>query len=557
MMKAVNTKLENESRKEINKEFTPRAVIWGLVIGLLMLCMTLYLMVMVGVTVAISPLSALLGLAVLPIIGGMATKKEINIVQTIASSVAASGMAASTSFAGAMLFGYKFNWMIFITILLISTTLGICFITLLRKHMTEDPSLKFPASIVCKTVIDKAENRPKLEIRMILIFMVGTIIFSIFQNIIPVIPTMVDFSKYLPTGMLLNIAIMPMLVAMGYIIGSKLGIMLMISSLFANIVVAPIGTNLGWYPNPQANFPVMQNFNLSIVLGLAISGSVIPLFKQRKSLLKTFNLRNVNLKEEGKNIPVKLMIIVGSVCILVAILFYKIALNVNPMVIILTACSMILLAVMTVRVAAESGLGVGAIADMTLVLIIGTIIGKPIITLLIVGMGTSITALANDTMNDLKTGQMINASPKKQVLGQFIGLVPGVLVGIALVYAIITAKGLGTPEAPFPIAKMYYGMTAAATGQGPAGIISMMRMGIGALGGIILSFFGISGTAIAVTFYLPSGYIIAIGIGGILRKLVERFKGRELGEKYVNAATGVFLGDGLVTVLSLLVSLFV
>ena len=413
-MKESTSTFEKKTNR-VEKEFTVRAIFWGIIVGLIMMALLIYLGAVAGMDFNVSPVASILGVILIPLIGGPTNKKEINIMQTTASAVALSCTGLAIYYVAAMFLGYEFKWSVIIITLLLANLIGICFVTLLRKQMVEDPSLPFPQSIMCKTAIDNGGNLTGKDAKILFLFIAIGLIIVFMQNILGIIPAMIDFSKYLPEGMVMGVLLMPMMLGMGYILGFKISIILLIGSLVSNLVLGPIGTNLGWYVNPQVDYSGMQNFNIPIMVGMSLFASVIPLIKQRKAILRAFSFNSSNLDEESKVVPVKLMIICMIICILGAIVFYKITYNINPIHMLFFVILGMATALISVRIQAESGLSAALAFSVFQIVIVYSIIREPIVTLLISFMSGAITLLAQNTMMDLKTGYMLGASPKKQV----------------------------------------------------------------------------------------------------------------------------------------------
>ena len=70
--------------------------------------------------------------------------------------------------------------------------------------MVEDPSLPFPQSIMCKTAIDNGGNLTGKDAKILFLFIAIGLIIVFMQNILGIIPAMIDFSKYLPEGMVME-----------------------------------------------------------------------------------------------------------------------------------------------------------------------------------------------------------------------------------------------------------------------------------------------------------------------------------------------------------------
>lgn len=545
-MKESTSTFEKKTNR-VEKEFTVRAIFWGIIVGLIMMALLIYLVAVAGMDLNVSPVASILGVILIPLIGGPTNKKEINIMQTTASAVALSCTGLAIYYVAAMFLGYEFKWSVIIITLLLANLIGICFVTLLRKQMVEDPSLPFPQSIMCKTAIDNGGNLTGKDAKILFLFIAIGLIIVFMQNILGIIPAMIDFSKYLPEGMVMGVLLMPMMLGMGYILGFKISIILLIGSLVSNLVLGPIGTNLGWYVNPQVDYSGMQNFNIPIMVGMSLFASVIPLIKQRKAILRAFSFNSSNLDEESKVVPVKLMIICMIICILGAIVFYKITYNINPIHMLFFVILGMATALISVRIQAESGLSAALAFSVFQIVIVYSIIREPIVTLLISFMSGAITLLAQNTMMDLKTGYMLGASPKKQVWAQIIGIIPGIIIGTVFFYGLVKTHGLSSNHISYPIGKMYYSIASGLSGE-MSNVFDMGRFVIGSIIGLAMSFIGLPAGALAITLYLMPSVVLNLSIGGIIRGFIEKRFGEKRAETYNNAATGLVIGDALVAI---------
>ncbi len=538
------------------KEFTVRAVVWGVVIGALLLGVYMALQVMTGIGVGMSPVSALLALILLPIIGGKASRKEINVVQTIASTVTVGGAVVTSTLAAMLMGGAEFNFLSFTISVLLPGIVGICMVSLFRKRMVEDPSLPFPQAIACVTVIEKVDSTSKKEKLLLLFSILAGIGISALYNF-GIIPMSVSLNGLLPAGMLLGVAFMPLLFGIGYLIGFKISAVMMIGAVISNIVLSAIGTSAGWYPNPATpeGAGAMQQFNLSLVIGIAFAGAIVTLVKQAvlsARAKKCLSREPTAIIGKDTEIPVKLLCAIGTVTFVVIVIYYKAALQISPLLTLIAELGMVVIAYLDIRAMGESGLTISAVFSLVLIFILGAILKDPMPTLFVLTISVSMMGLAGDTMTDLKTGHMIGASARKQMWCQFIGLVPGAILSVLILFLIVKTRGIGTPEAPFPIAAMFFGMAQSAGG---AAILDGVRMAIGAVVGIGVALFNLPAVAFGISFYLPISYIASIFIGGAVRGLVEKLCGVETANVWVNAASGLIISDGFITLIAMVIQL--
>lgn len=545
---------ENTVNTPCEKEFTARAVIWGLLIGVLLLGVYMALQIMTGIGVGMSPVAALLGLVLVPIFGGKASKKEINIVQTIASAVTVGGAVVTTTLAAILMGGAEFNFMSFLTSILLPGIVGICMVSLFRKRMVEDTSMPFPQAIACLSAVEKVDSTSRKEKRLLLIFILVGIAISGLYNF-GVIPPMVDISSVLPTGMLLGISFMPLLFGIGYLIGFKISVVMLIGGIISNLILSVIGTKVGWYPNPATpeGYSIMQQFNLSFVIGIAFAGAFVPLIKQALlSARQRKSVEKLTSAPAGKDteIPVGLLCLIGAIALIAVVVYYKVSLGVSPVLTLIAELGMVVIAYLDIRSMGESGLTVSSVFSLVLIFVLGGLLKDATLTLFVMTISVSMMGLAGDTMTDLKTGHFVGASPRKQMWGQFIGLIPGSILSVLILFLVLKTRGIGTAEAPFPAAAMFFGMAQGAT-MGSASILNGIRLLIGAVAGVGVSLFNLPAVAFAMSFYLPMAYLVSIFVGGLIRLVLEKRKGMATAETWVNAASGLVISDGFITLIAM------
>jgi len=541
---------------ENQKEFTFRAVLWGIIVGIIMMALLIYLAAVAGMDLNVSPVASVLGVILIPLVGGATNKKEINIMQTTASAVALSCSGLAVNYISAILLGYEYNWYSIIIPLFLANMIGICFVTLIRKQMVEDPNLLFPQSVMCKTAIDNAGKLTGRDAKLLFLFTFIGLVVVFLQNVVGIIPVVFDFTKFLPKGMVMGILMMPMMLGMGYILGFKISIILLAGSLISNIILAPIGTNLGWYTNPQVDYSAMQNFNIPIMIGMSLFASVIPLLRQRKAFFEAFKIGGNGLGEESKFISSRSLILCMVVCSIGILVFYKAVYDVNPLYMLFFLVLGMATALIAVRVQAESGLSAALAFTIFQIIVVYSIIKDPIIAILISFMSGAITLLAQNTMMDLKTGYMLDASPIKQVWCQIIGIIPGIIIGTIFFYGLLKTYGTTSEYMSYPIGKMYYAVASGLSGTaGATNVFHAGRFILGSLIGVVMSFIGLPAGALAITLYLSPAVVSSVAVGGVIRGAVEKSLGNSKAEFYNNAATGLVVGDALVAVLIVVMSM--
>lgn len=162
-----------------------------------------------------------------------------------------------------------------------------------------------------------------------------------------------------------------------------------------------------------------------------------------------------------------------------------------------------------------------------------------------------IAAIAGDTSQDLKTGFLLGATPKKQQMGEMLGVVVSGLAIGGVLYLLNAAWGYGTAEIPAPQAQLMKMIVEGIMGGNlPWGLVF-----VGVFLAICLEILRIPVMPFAIGLYLPIYLNATIMIGGIVRGLLDRRKGVDEKTKTAQVTdgtlycAGMIAGEGLVGIL--------
>ncbi len=164
-------------------------------------------------------------------------------------------------------------------------------------------------------------------------------------------------------------------------------------------------------------------------------------------------------------------------------------------------------------------------------------------------------AQAGDMMLDLKSGYLVGAMPKRQQIGQLLGIWLGPILVIVLIFLLHQAYGLGSDQLPAPqgaaLASMINGIV--------GGDVPAWRYAAGAGLGGLLAFSGLGGVGVQVGlgFYMPFGIVLTYTIGCVGRIIIQRRKGLRFAEDIgIPIAAGLIVGEALVGVGNAAVQIF-
>lgn len=160
-----------------------------------------------------------------------------------------------------------------------------------------------------------------------------------------------------------------------------------------------------------------------------------------------------------------------------------------------------------------------------------------------------VAAISGDTSQDLKTGYLLGATPKKQQIGEIIGVLASALAIGGTLYLLDQAWGFGSAEIAAPQATLMKMIVEGVTqGNLPWGLVF-----IGVFIAVVVELLGIPVLPFAIGVYLPVHLNACIMVGGLIRLFVDKIKNEEKREKVANRGvlfcSGMIAGEGLVGIL--------
>ena len=158
-----------------------------------------------------------------------------------------------------------------------------------------------------------------------------------------------------------------------------------------------------------------------------------------------------------------------------------------------------------------------------------------------------IAAIAGDTSQDLKTGFIVGATPKKQQLGELIGVVVSAAAIGGVLYLLNEAWSYGSKELPAAQATMMKMLVEGIMNEE----LPWAMILIGVFIAIVVEILKMPVMPFAVGMYLPFSLSAGIMAGGIVRIFVEKKKGTEAEKKArtdrgLLFTSGMIAGEGLV-----------
>lgn len=445
------------------KEFTLRAVLLGVIMAIVMSAANAYLGLKAGMTIAATYTTAVIGMAVLKALKG--TILEENAARTIGSiggNIASGAIFVLPAFFISSIWDpfYSLSHYIISTLILaVGGTLGIMFVTILRRVLVEDAELPFPESLAASE-IHKSGQTGTGGAKFLLSGMgIGALFTSLvaFKFMAESWQKVVSFAK--GNILLRSPDMAPAYFGVGYIIGPKLGSINFSGGLLAWGLLAPAIAYFLNYSNPGA-VPdwsveiarVWKSYVRYIAIGGMLVGAFYTLYNMRSSLFEGISRSFSNVKKAASGNETKLLrtdkdinikwtlIIVLCIAVIMLFIFNQFTGNIWISMIatvvmiflgfVFAAVSGYLVGIIGVSNNPTSGLTVSVLIVVAFLMIaLGMKGDAGVAAVLGVAAFTCVSvSVAGEMMQDLKAGHLLGCTPWKMQIGDIFGVVAASMV---------------------------------------------------------------------------------------------------------------------------------
>jgi putative OPT family oligopeptide transporter len=601
-------------------ELTVRGLIIGIVITLVFTAANVFFGLKAGLTFATSIPAAVISMAILRAMKN-ATMQENNIVQTVAS---AAGTLSSIIFVlpGLIMVGWwtGFPFWISFGICAAGGILGVMYTIPLRRALVTDSDLPYPEGVACAEVLKvgsgeavEASDSASVEggTAGLMAVVVGTVVSAVFYVIVQTQIFASDVAKYFRIGDRgsasgYDFSLSFALFAVGHLVGLWVGVAMLLGALIGWGWAVPHYTLL--HPAAgdvsdvaQAAWSHYVRFvgagNIGVAAIWTLAKLVKPVVSGLSSAMAASRVRKAGkgdtLPRTEQDIPIGIVGLIVLLCMLpIAYLLghFSVVSGLAAHTTLLVIGGVLFVLILSFLVSTVcgymagligssnsplSGIGILVVIIAALLLVFGVTSdlpadsGKALVAfaLFITSVVFAVAAIANNNLQDLKTGQLVDATPWRQQVALVIGVIAGAIVIPPVLDLLNHAYGfLGAP-----------GVNPAHALPAPqAGLISALAQGViqhnidwsliivgGLIGaGVIIldELLGLAKTsmrfpplAVGLGIYLPTSTTLMIVVGAIVGWYFDKRADRtpkadatkQLG---VLLASGMIVGESIIGV---------
>ena len=566
-------------------ECTTTSIVLGIILAVVFGAANAYLGLRVGMTVSASIPAAVISMGVIRVILRKNSILESNMVQTVGS--AGESLAAGAIFTLPALFLWASYGKIempgigeITLISLCGGILGILFMVPLRNALIvkEHKKLPYPEGTACAEVLLAGEKGGS-SAKTVFSGMGIAALCKFLVDGLKVIPGSISAKfHFLKTE--LSAEVYPALIGVGYICGPKISSYMLAGGILGWFVLIPaiqlFGAETILYPGDDTIGSLYAAGGASKIWGLYIryigagavaAGGILSLIKSLPLILSTFrdSIKSLSgkqqLSQERTARELNMKFIFGGILLMIIAIWLLPSIPVT-----LSGAVMVILfgfffATVSSRMVGLVGSSNNPVSGMAIAtLLFCTLILKAFGDSGFHGMQGAISigsiiciiaCMAGDTSQDLKTGYILGATPRKQQIGELVGTVCAALAIGGVLYLLNAAWVFGSTELSAPQATLMKMLVEGVmNGNLPWNLIF-----IGIFIAIVIEILRIPVLPVAIGLYLPLELSTCIMIGGLVRLLVEkRTAGSEQDKKKsisngILFSSGMIAGEGLVGIL--------
>ena len=577
--------------EKITPEVTVTSIIMGILLAVVFGAANAYLGLRVGMTVSASIPAAVIAMGVIRVVMRKNSILESNVVQTIGS--AGESLAAGAIFTLPALFLWAAEGkvdkpgIVEITLIaLIGGLLGVFFMVPLRNALIvkEHGILPYPEGAACAEVLLAGEEGGA-NASTVFAGMGFAALFKFIIDGLKVVSGEITHGFKIFAGAI-GTQIYPAVMSVGYICGPRISSYMFAGGVLSWMVIIPLivlfGGDAVIAPGTETIGQIYAEGGASSIWGSYIryigagalaAGGIISLIKSLPLIVKTFGgamksmagTANSSTLRTAQDINIKIVLM--AIALLTLAVWLVPAIPVSLLGAVIVVVFGFFFATVSSRMVGLVGSSNNPVSGMAIAtLLIATLILKVTGSEGIIGMTSAIaigsiicivSAIAGDTSQDLKTGYLLGATPKKQQIGEIVGVVAAAFAIGGTLYLLDSAWGFGSEELGAPQATLMKLIIEGVMG----GTLPWALVLTGVFIAVVVEVIGIPVLPFAIGVYLPVQLNACIMVGGLIRLALDKLKRNEEEKKAiindgVLFCSGMIAGEGLVGIALALLAVF-
>ena len=465
--------------------------------------------------------AAIISLFFLKALGhGKASLNEANVTHTVMSAGAMVAGGLAFTIPGAWMLGHadEAGWLEMLLVALSGVVLGLVCTALLRRHFIEDADLEYPIGEAAAQTLIAGDAGGSTGAKLFgAMGLAG--VYTALRDGAGVVPAMFFGNVAIP-GVSFGIYNSPMLLAVGFLVGTGAVAVWFAGALLANFGIVSGGSAAGLWDVASAQ-GIASNLGMGVMMGAGVGvicKNILP--KAARTLRGARTARrggaSANADADAGVPRRRLRVSAGLAACAVATvaLVACFGLNLGPAPSVIVVLLAFVATAMSAQSVGQTGIDPMEIFGLIVLLAVAAVSDVPQVQLFFVaGIVAVACGLAGDVMNDFHAGHVLGTSPKAQWIGQAIGAVVGALVSVAVMAVLVGAYG---PEAFGPQAS-FVSAQASVVATMVSGIPSVPAFALGLAAGFALYLAGFPAMMLGLGIYLPFYMSLTAFLGALAK----------------------------------------
>lgn len=510
---------------------------------------------------------------------GRTSLNEANVTHTVMSAGAMVAGGLAFTLPGAWMLGMadQMSMLDMLFVALAGVALGLVCTALLRKHFIEDAELEYPIGQAAAQTLKAGDAGGKTGVKLF-----GAMgfagVYTALRDLLGAIPALFFGNVTIP-GVTFGIYNSPMMLAVGFLVGTGAVVAWFAGAVFANFGLIVGGSAAGLW-DVAAGQGIVSSLGMGLMMGSGLAVIAKNILPKGVRMLRAaagggvLGLTAASASAGGSNAEggarrgLRLTAGLMALAVAVAALMVCLGLGVPPVAAIVVVLLTFVTTAMSAQSVGQTGIDPMEIFGLIVLLLVAAFANVPQVQLFFVaGVVAVACGLAGDVMNDLKAGHILGTSPRAQMVGQTVGAVVGAVVAVIVMTALLGAYGADAfgPQGAFVAAQ------ASVVATMVSGIPSVPAFGIGLAAGFVLYCVGLPAMMIGLGVYLPFymsftaflGAMVKVAYDAVMRRRNARLSNEQRAQREKAAeesglvvASGLLGGESVVGVVIALLAVF-
>ncbi|MEG0302255.1 OPT/YSL family transporter [Gordonibacter sp.] len=511
----------------VKGQLTLRGILIGCVGCIIITAASVYTALKMGALPWPIVFAAIISLFFLKALGhGKASLNEANVTHTVmsAGAMVAGGLAFTIPGIWMLGFADQVGWFEMLAVALSGVILGLICTAALRRHFIEDADLEYPIGEAAAQTLIAGNAGGKVGLKLF-----GSMglagLYTALRDFFGVIPAMLLSNVSIP-GVAFGIYNSPMLLAVGFLVGTGAVVVWFGGALFANFGIIVGGSAAGFWDIASAQ-GIVSSLGMGVMMGAGLGvifKNILP--KAVKMLKDTKGSIMLGAAAGTDDLPAsggarrRMRISAGlAACGVAAVaLLICFGLQLGPIPALIVVALTWVATAMSAQSVGQTGIDPMEIFGLIVLLAVAAVSNVPQVQLFFVaGIVAVACGLAGDVMNDFHAGHVIGTSPKAQWVGQAIGAVLGAVVAVAVMAVLVGAYG---PESFGPQGS-FVAAQASVVATMVSGIPSVPAFAIGLAAGLGLYLLGFPSMMLGLGIYLPFYLSFSAFLGAMVKVVYD------------------------------------